>query len=290
MPDERNLKADLAALALLALTVFLAVALCTYDPHDPPANLVHPPRTVVYNACGKLGALAAHGLFQAIGLGAYYLLISLGVLDAALLRRKAIGDRWLRTIGWALSLVGVTVLAAIALPRWSPGPVIGSGGFLGAAGHALLELHVATAGAYILLVSLVVGGWLLSTDYLLLRVTSWFMAKGAQRMAVSFGRADRHDESRRKRRSDLGHDDDLSEAAGSSAVRIRRKGRDELDEYLDDEEPDDADEPGETDDEPAGEAKVGEVSSNSAESQGAGEVRVRPPLKKRDERQEVMRS
>jgi hypothetical protein len=36
MPERRNLKLDLAALGLLALTVFLAAALWTYDPADRP--------------------------------------------------------------------------------------------------------------------------------------------------------------------------------------------------------------------------------------------------------------
>src|SRR5258708_25146559 len=100
MSEVRNLKADLAALILLALAAFLAVALCTYDPADPPGDLVHPPRTEVFNACGRFGAWTAHGLFQTLGLGAYYLVFSLAVLDAALLRRQVIRDPWLRAIGW----------------------------------------------------------------------------------------------------------------------------------------------------------------------------------------------
>ncbi len=56
MHESRNLKADFAALALLALTVFLTVSLATYDPGDPPSTLVYPPRHAIRNACGPAGA------------------------------------------------------------------------------------------------------------------------------------------------------------------------------------------------------------------------------------------
>ncbi|HUY32349.1 MAG TPA: DNA translocase FtsK [Pirellulales bacterium] len=289
MPEERNLKADLAALVLLALLVFLAVALWTYNPADPPGDLVHPPRTTFDNACGRLGAWTAHGLFQAIGLGAYYLVVSLAVLDAALLRRRVIGERWLRAIGWGLSLLGVTVLAAMALPGLSPGPVIGSGGYLGAAGRGFLELHLATAGAYILVVSLILGGWLLSTDYLLWHMSSWLLAAPAKRMGLSLRRMSRADDRRKKRRSDLTSDDAPDDDSAAVQVRIKGKTRDEPEENLDDEKGIDAptSEAGDPDDD---DEEALAAALKSAESKPAGEVRVRPPLKKRDERQEVMKS
>ena len=288
MPEARNLKADLAALVLLALAVFLAVALFTFDPADPPGDLVQPPRTAVNNACGWLGAWTAHGLFQALGLGAYYLVFSLALLDAALLRRQAIREPWLRAIGWGVSLVGLTVLATMALPGLSPGPVIGSGGYLGAAGRGLLELHVATAGAYILVMSLILGGWLLSTDYLLLHVASWLLAAPAKRFGISLTHGSLADQDRKKRRSDLTNDDGLDDDSGAVQVRIKGKIRDEFEEDLDDgshETGDDSD-----DGEGTSDAASNSATSNSAESKPASEVRVRPPLKKRDERQEVMKS
>ena len=79
--------------------------------------------------------MAATGLLWAFGLGAYYLLVSLAVLDAVLLLRKIVDQPWLRLGGWLLSLCGVCTLVAMALPGASPGPVIGSGGYLGAAGR-----------------------------------------------------------------------------------------------------------------------------------------------------------
>ncbi len=62
------------------------------------------------NACGRSGALVSRLLFTALGLGAYYLLVSLAVLDAVLLARRTVDQPLLRLAGWLLSLVGLTTL------------------------------------------------------------------------------------------------------------------------------------------------------------------------------------
>lgn len=177
MLEQRNLKLDLLALGLLALTIFLAAALLSYDPADPPSKLVFPERAETLNACGRSGALLSRVLFGALGLGAYYLLFSAAALDALLLTRRPINQPVLRTGGWLLSLVGVTTLTAMAVPGLSPGPVIGSGGYLGAAGRGLMEMNFASVGAYILTLSLILGGLLLCTDYVLIRIFAWAVGR-----------------------------------------------------------------------------------------------------------------
>lgn len=170
MLEKRDLKLDLLALGLLALAVFLGASLLSYDPADLPGKLVYPHRAKAANVCGPYGALASTVLFSAFGLGAYYVLFSLAVLDALLLARRPVGQPLLRTIGWLLSLGGISTLATMALPGLSPGPVIGPGGYLGAAGRGLLERNFASVGAYILVISLIVGGLFLATDYVLVRI------------------------------------------------------------------------------------------------------------------------
>ncbi|MFH1269305.1 MAG: DNA translocase FtsK 4TM domain-containing protein, partial [Planctomycetota bacterium] len=170
MLEKRDLRLDLFALGLLALTVFLAASLLSYDRGDPPARLVYPERVETVNVCGRYGALAAAWMLEALGLGAYYLVVSLAVFDSLLLARRPVGQPLLRTVGWLLSLTGFSTLAAMAVPQLSPGPVIGSGGYLGAAARGLLEMNFASMGAYILVVSVILGGLLLSTDYVLFRI------------------------------------------------------------------------------------------------------------------------
>jgi hypothetical protein len=81
MAEARSIKTDLAALALLALCVFLGLALATYDRADSLDALVYPPPAHANNACGRAGAIAADLLLQAVGVGAYYLLLAAAVLD-----------------------------------------------------------------------------------------------------------------------------------------------------------------------------------------------------------------
>jgi len=188
MLEQRNVKLDLIALALLALTLFLAIALLTYDPADAPSTVIYPNHAVIHNAAGWLGAWTAWLLLESLGVGAYYVLLSLGALDLRLLSHQPIQERWLRTLGWLLSLSGMTTLVTMAVPQMTPGPVIGSGGFLGAALSGLLEVHVATAGAYLLAISFTLGGLMLSTDYVLLSISAWLFGKPLAAAGRQFAR------------------------------------------------------------------------------------------------------
>ncbi|MFW5693235.1 MAG: DNA translocase FtsK, partial [Thermoguttaceae bacterium] len=180
----RTFCSQVCTVALLALTLFLGVAILSYDVADPPSRAVYPPPAEVNNLCGRSGAWAAWLLFEAFGLGAYYLVASLAVLDVLLLARRDIGQPLLRTLGWLASLVGFTALAGMALPHLSPGPLISSGGYLGAAACGLLQSHLASVGAYIMAGSVLAAGLLLSTEYVVVRVLVWLVAKPAAGAAV----------------------------------------------------------------------------------------------------------
>ncbi len=172
MLAERNVRLDLFALLLAACTVFLTLTLLTYSPADPPSTLVYPSAATPTNACGKMGAYTAHALFEGLGVGAYFIAFSLGTLATLLLQGRKIEQPWMRAVGWSMSLVGLTTLIQMAAPGASPGPVVGSGGYIGAMGRAFLESHFAMTGSVILLVSVVAGGLLLCTDYVLLRLSA----------------------------------------------------------------------------------------------------------------------
>ena len=186
MLPHRNLRKDFLALVLAAVVVFLATALASYDAADPlpeliaPFDRLHaadplvwPLHEQAHNWCGKWGAIAADGLFRAAGLGAWYVVLGLAALSVALLRGWSLDTPALRATGALASLAGFTAIVAMTLPAWSPGPVIGPGGYLGAMGKALLETHFATVGSLILAGSFFAGGLLLATDYLLLQLASF---------------------------------------------------------------------------------------------------------------------
>ncbi len=226
MLENRNLKLDLLALALLAGVIFLAASLFSYDAADPPAKLIFPQHAQPTNVCGYWGARCSHLLFLGFGLGAYYLVVSLAALDAVLLTRRQSGHPWLRLSGWILSLLGVTTFAALALPSLSPGPVIGPGGYLGAIGKALLQTRFASIGSYIITISMIFGGLLLCTDYTLVRLIAWIVGAPSRqfgRGVLQVGAA--YAQKINKRRSDLDSFDTES-GGGRLEVRMSRRAKD----------------------------------------------------------------
>jgi len=186
--DDRNPKRDVFALALLAGCIFLALALGTYHPSDPPAVTTWPAPLEVKNACGKIGALVADFLFRGLGYGAYFVLLTLVTIDLFLLARRSIAEPGMRAFGWALTLAGFTTVTALAAPHWD-GPLIGPGGYLGASGRAWLETHFASVGSYVLALSMILAGMLLCTDYILVRMATLFFGKPARGLAAVGKRA-----------------------------------------------------------------------------------------------------
>ena len=294
MLEERSLKTDLLALGILALTLFLALALFTYHPADPPSRLVYPQRSEVANICGPVGAWLADLMFKGVGLGAYYLVISLAVAVSLLLGHRRATEPVLRTLGWLISLAGGTTLAAMMFPGLSPGPVAGPGGYLGAAGRGWLEMHFATAGAYILVLSLILGGLLLCTDYVLIRVSAWLLGKPARQLghglmcsvrALATRRAQQ-----RTRRSDIDaleeeDEEDSVAELGELKVRFHGKQADAEEDGAEEEEFAATEEDEEDESDEADEANSPEATKGVKRL--AEVLRIKPP-KKKDAREEVI--
>ncbi len=193
MSESRTLKLDLTALCLLAVVLFLAVSLATYQPADPVAtppaplgylvqaeSLVYPANQEVANACGKWGALSANLIFTAFGGGGYYLVFSLAVFNVRILRREEVSMPAIRLAGWLATLFGFASVLAMLAPGLSPGPIIGSGGYLGALGRSMVETHFATAGGLILLTAITFAGVMLCTDYAIFHFMGQALSVGSQ--------------------------------------------------------------------------------------------------------------
>ena len=232
MPQQRSLRLDLFALALLAFSAFLGIALLTYNPADTPSTLLYPPTGQVTNACGRSGAFVAEMLFRGVGVGAYFIWFSIAIFDVFLLARRAITEPIFRTVGWVLALAGVCTFAALAFPTWA-GPVIGPGGYVGAAGRTILERNFAAAGSFVLTLSVILAGLLLCTDYVLFRLSAVMVGKPTLVAARLGGRAIGRTASERRRasrvkasarRGDLDEPpDDHEEATRELAVKVRGK-------------------------------------------------------------------
>ncbi len=183
----------LAALGLLGVVLFLGAALWSYDPADPPGVLVFPQRASPANWCGWAGAWVSWALLESLGIGAYYVLVSLACLAGGLLARRVLSEPVLRFAGWLASLAGLSTLAAMAWPVWPSGPVIGPGGYVGATFQSLLVGQFGKVGAAIVALSLLVGGLLLATETFMLWVLRWTVAapakglwQGAIRVAAAY--------------------------------------------------------------------------------------------------------
>ncbi len=281
MAEARSIKLDLAALALLAICVFAGMSLATYDRAESLDGLVYPPTAKIQNACGRSGALAADLLLQGLGVGAYYLVGSLALLDGWLLARRPVTQPALRALGWAMSLVSLCTLASLAT-TWSLGPVIGPGGYLGAAGRGLLELHFARAGAYILTLSTLIGGLLLCTEYLLPRLAGRVLAGpiGAYRsMRVARAVKAAENAAARSSRTDLDEVDDDEPAikiGGKSAAASRAKLQIAEEEEEDEEELEDE---LEEEEEEAGEEVEAQVATTNSAPPAVREPRFKRPKK-----------
>jgi DNA segregation ATPase FtsK/SpoIIIE, S-DNA-T family len=239
MFENRSRKLDLAALAMAAGVMFLGVSLWTYDRFDPPSALVFPASNMIHNACGWAGAYVANFMLASFGLGAYYLLASLVVLTALLLAHREIDQPMLRAGGWLISLVGLTTFAALVVPNWTPGPVVGAGGYLGALGRGLLEMHFAHAGAFIFTLSVLAAGLLLATDYHLLRLAAATTSVSGRSLAQlgQFGQAaSKRSKKRIRVKTDLEDGVDLDDDAAESVADSSDDETESTDEVNDDRE------------------------------------------------------
>lgn len=173
MWDLKRLRTDLLALLLLVVIVYSGLSLFSYDPADPPAHAVYPARSDVLNWCGPPGAYLAHYFRHWLGLGTYVLLAGALVFDLRLFSRTPVRDAFLRIFGGLLATGAVCAALHGLLPGLGGGPIIGSGGYIGAWGWSLLEEHFTLAGICSLLTAAFLAGTLISTDLWLFRFLAW---------------------------------------------------------------------------------------------------------------------
>ncbi|MEZ6095470.1 MAG: DNA translocase FtsK [Pirellulaceae bacterium] len=75
----------------------------------------------------------------------------------------------MRTIGWGLSLVGLTSLMSFLVPNAMTSLPVGAGGFLGLIVQTWLSEHLATLGGLLLSSAIALAGMMMWTEYLVFR-------------------------------------------------------------------------------------------------------------------------
>ena len=182
MENQRSVRWDVASVAMFAASALLWLSLLTHDAADnlgefngilanfySPIHAAYPFNESIQNSCGYIGALASDVLFQATGIGAY-LVASLMILSGVvMLRQQPWASPMGRSIGWTLILIAVCSMPTrFGIQPRIPVP-IGGGGYLGALCNTWMNQHLAQAGSVILVLTVFIGGLLLSTEYALIR-------------------------------------------------------------------------------------------------------------------------
>ena len=180
--DERVIRNDIIAIGLMALTIFLLASIFTYDVADPVASqagwlnsvfqadqTVYPEHESCSNLCGVFGAWTAEVLFSVLGVGVYLLIAGLIALEIALFQRSEVPSPWIKIFGWGIAMVCLCSLASTTLPGNIVGPLIGSGGYIGALGSGLVGSNIGTAGTLILFTAAGIAGMMMWTEYLVFR-------------------------------------------------------------------------------------------------------------------------
>ncbi|MEZ6132499.1 MAG: DNA translocase FtsK 4TM domain-containing protein [Planctomycetaceae bacterium] len=162
MFDRERFRNDVLALGLLALVAFVGLSFLSYDPADPPSDLVFPARKTPINICGTTGATIAFYGRQLLGAGVWIVMAAMISWDAALFSRHAPKRNGLMLAGTLLLIVSGCAALQLGLPRIASGSMYGTGGVIGAWTGLALNRGFSSAGVFILLTCGLISGWMLS--------------------------------------------------------------------------------------------------------------------------------
>jgi len=162
MFDYERIRNDALALGLLALVVFVGLSFLSYDPSDPPSDLVFPSRHSPVNMCGSTGAAIAFYGRHLFGLGVWVAIGSLIAWDVRLLSHERTRGHWLTVAGTSLLLVSSCAALQLTAPEFGSVSTYGSGGMTGAWCGVILREFLSPAGVFILVTCGLISGWMLS--------------------------------------------------------------------------------------------------------------------------------
>lgn len=162
MFDYERFRNDVLALGLMALVVFVGLSFLSYDPADPPSDLVFPSRRTPINICGSTGAAIAFYGRQLLGAGVWMVMAAMVAWDVSLFSKDKPKRNWLTLAGTLLLIAFSCAAIQLMLPGFSAGSTYGSGGVVGAWTGLALSSSFSQAGVIILLLCGLISGWMLS--------------------------------------------------------------------------------------------------------------------------------
>jgi len=142
--------------------LFLAAAVLSFNPADPPSGAVFPPNDPVRNLCGSIGALIAYHILAAVGDAAYPMLLFLVTGAFLWIAKSTLEDKLFRILGALMLILAVSVASAmLAVQARLPE---GNGGVLGLAIWMYTEPRLGAFGTAMLLAPVTIVGLLLMAD------------------------------------------------------------------------------------------------------------------------------
>ena len=178
---------ELGGLALIGLSILLALALTTWSVQDP--SLSHATNKAVRNVLGFPGAIVADLLMQVLGVAAVALVLPVAIWGWRLATHRPLSRERIRLVFWILGVLLAAAFAA-SLPRSASWPL--PAGLGGVTGDWMLRLPAFLA-----------GGTLAGLARLTVAVTTGVAALACFAVAAGFGwhgQADEAEEEERKKK------------------------------------------------------------------------------------------
>ena len=179
---KRTVKGEIFGVFFLALGIFFALCLLSYDPADPALNVTSNVKHI-NNLGGFVGAYTADILFNIFGVSAYFLCSVLFLVSFLQFWGRTINLNWKEAVSYAMLLVSGAALFHLKFEMVHiHGQPIEAGGFLGALFGTLMQNWLGKAGAYIVAFTLVTLTALYATHMSVVEI-----AKGVQKITVVIG-------------------------------------------------------------------------------------------------------
>ena len=163
---------EVFGLIVLFITLFLSVSLITYSAKDPTVFTVFSSNyETIKNSGGVVGAMIAHVFLSLFGINSYVLIIFTFILSLMSLFSPLITKKVVRTIGFLLLLIFVSVLFDLLFKTVTiQGSSIAAGGVIGAYSAKGLVTLFSKLGAYIISIMFFCVGFLLFTQISLVKI------------------------------------------------------------------------------------------------------------------------
>lgn len=186
MPS-RDYRLDFLSAGLVIVALFLAGSFISFDPADPPSDLVYPMNVEVQNWCGRAGAYVSFEFVELLGIGVF------GIVGLVLVAAIAAGLRLpiRQALCQAVGVILIT-LSLVTLSHWISfdnkfTTVAGLGGSIGGIIANSAEHHLSIVGSLLVLLPMLCYGIILTFgSYAFIAAAT--IGRGAKQSAVGASR------------------------------------------------------------------------------------------------------